>query len=104
VLAHTGCSQENPFGFPDLTFRLATLIQAPGELLAHARLQHGAVQLFLAKQGQFAAVLEAEEVRQPVRADAFRACRLEKYPVGVREPGGIVSQDGSGQYIPSSAV
>ena len=104
VLPDAGRSQENPLGFPDLPLRPFAVPHVASELLPQACFQHGAVQLLLAQQGQLAAVLQPEEVGQPVRSDALQASSLEKYPVGARESPGIVPQDGSGQGIPSSSV
>jgi hypothetical protein len=60
VLPDPGCCQENPFG---LQLRQCTS-GMPGDLFPRVRLQQGNVELFLAQEGQLAAMLQSEEVRQ----------------------------------------
>lgn len=101
VLPDPGRGQQDPLGFA-IWARAGVLVLA--DLVAQFGLQHGQVEFFLAKQGQFAAVLEPEEVRQPGRADAFSAGGVQQQPVGGSEPGWVVAEDGTGQDVPAGAM
>jgi hypothetical protein len=70
VLADPSRGQHDPLGLQHRSHR-ATAIA--GQLVAQGCFQHRDVELFLAEQGQLPAMLQAQEVRQPPRPDAFGA-------------------------------
>jgi hypothetical protein len=56
-----------------------------GDHIVHDLHHDGHAELFLAEQGQFAAVLQAEEARQLVSADAFGAGSCHQHAVDAAE-------------------
>ena len=76
----------------------------PADLVAQGRFEHGDVEFLLAEQGELAAVLQPQEVRQPGRADAFGAGGEQQEPVDGAEPCRIVAEHGTGQDIPAATV
>jgi hypothetical protein len=70
MLSDSGRCQQDPLG---LQVRPHAGAMVLGDLVPQVGLEHGDVEFFLAEQGKFAAVLQAEKVGQPGRADAFGA-------------------------------
>jgi len=101
VLADPGCCHQDPLGVPFGP-------PCPGgigcDLLPQRCLEHGDSEFFLAEQGQLAAVLKFEEVRQPGRPDALGAGRLQRQAVDAGEPRRVVSEHCAGQDVPPGAV
>ena len=101
MLADPGRCQQNPFG---LQFGQWAFGGMPGDLVTQFRLQHGQVELILAKQGQVTAVLQPEEIWQAGRAYALGAGRMQQDPVDAAEARRIVAEQSASENVPSSAV
>ena len=97
MLADPGCCHQDPLGVPFGP-------PCPGgigcDLLPQRCLEHGDSEFFLAEQGQLAAVLKFEEVRQPARPDALSAGCLQRQAVDAGEPRRVVSEHCAGQDVP----
>jgi hypothetical protein len=101
VLPNPGRSQEDPLGLQIRPHASATVLT---DLVAQGRFEHGGFEFFLAKQGQLAALLQAQEVRQPGWADAFGTGGVQQDAIDGAEPGRILAEHGAGQHIPSAAM
>ena len=75
-----------------------------GDLLAQFGFQCGDVEFLLPEQGQLAAVLDAQEIRQPAGADSLGPGGGQQQPVGAAEPGRIIAEDCPGQHVPAPAM
>jgi hypothetical protein len=78
MLSDPGRGQEDPLSLPFRPHGGAVLL---ADLVAQGRLEHRDVEFILAEQSELAAVLQAQEVGQLSRDDAFGAGGVQQHPV-----------------------
>ena len=101
MLPDPGRCQQNPFG---LQLGPRAFGGMPGDLTAQFSLQHGKIELLLAKQRQLASVLQSEEIRQASRAYALGAGRTQQHTVDAAEARWGIPKQSASENVPSSAV
>ena len=101
MLPDPGRGQEDPLG---LLLGPLTFGGGLRDLVLEGVLQGGGSELVLAEKGELTAVLESEEVGQPVFAYAFVSGRVQQHAIDVGEMRGLISKHGTGQDVILAAV